>query len=764
MSQAAAALHPKVRRLEDKPLVSGQGHYVDDLRFSQPPLHMAVVRSVYAHARITRIDYSAALALPGVVGVYTAADFGGEFAPFSWFPAQNIRPTTRYPLAVDKVRFVGDPIAVVLAEDQYIARDALDLVEIEYEPLPVSPSLEDGLAQGAPLLYEENGTNIGYNTRTKAGNIEAAFAQATHIIAVKLNNQRVSAASLEARALVANYNPEQDLLTVWISSQGVYRIREQVCEVLRLPQEKIRVIAPDCGGAFGIKSRLISEESLVCRLALELKRPVKWVEGRSENLVGAPQGRGQLHELELAVDANGKLLGLRGRILADLGAFLIGINTFMAARSAMMLPGVYNLPAIDIEVIGVLTNRAPIFSYRGAGRPEPAYAIERLIEAAAFKLGLDPVEIRRRNFIPPDVFPYTTLTKLVYDSGNYPAMLEKALAAADYAGWRKKQTEQPERCLGIGIGTFVEVAAGPQVGGTPGLPPGENMQAHLSPEGKIELISGVTTNGQSHMTSQAFIVAGQFGLKTEDVTVRMGDTNLPAYGVGTFGSRNTALAGSAVLITSQKLREKIIAAAADLLEAAPIDLEIAGGGVQVKGLPTRRLSFAEIGAATGGLSASGNFNPDGATYPSGAHIAIVEIDRQTGDVEILKYVAVDDAGKILMPTLAEGQVAGSLAQGIGQALYEEIVYDENGQLITGTLMDYTLPTAAMLPDYESHFQETPSPLNPLGAKGIGESGCIGGPPAVVNAVLDALRHQGIAADELRLDMPLRPEKIWKAFG
>ena len=763
MSQATAAHHPKVRRLEDKPLVSGEGQYVDDLKFSRPPLHMSVVRSVYAHARITKIDTSAASAMPGVVGVYTAADFVGKFAPFSWFPAQNIRPASRYPLAVDKVRFVGDPIAVVLAEDKYTARDALDLVEIEYEPLPVSPNLEAGLADNASLLYEENGTNIGYNTRTKAGDIEAAFAQAAHIIPVKLNNQRLAPVSLEARALVADYNPEQDLLTVWMSSQGVYRIREQVCEVLRLPLEKVRVIAPDCGGAFGIKGRLISEESLVCQLALELKRPVKWVEGRSENLVGAPQGRGQLHELELAVDADGRLLGLRGRILADLGAFLIGINTFMAARSAMMLPGVYNLPAIDIEVVGVLTNKVPIFSYRGAGRPEPAYSIERLIEAAAHKLGLDPAEMRRRNFIPPDVFPYKTLTNLVYDSGNYPVMLEKALAAADYTGWRKKQVEQPERCLGIGIGAFVEVAAGPVTVATPGLPPGENMQAHLSPEGKIELISGVTTNGQSHMTSQAFIVAGQFGLKSEDITVRMGDTNLPVYGVGTFGSRNTALAGSAALLTSQSLREKIIAAAADLLEAAPVDLEIVDGGVQIKGLPTRRLSFEEIGAATGGLSATGNFNPDGATYPSGAHIAVVEIDRETGDIKILKYVAVDDAGKILMPTLAEGQVAGSLAQGIAQALYEEVVYDENGQLITGTLMDYALPTADMLPNYESYFQETPSPLNPLGAKGIGESGCIGGPPAVVNAVLDALRHQGVAADELNLDMPLRPEKIWKAF-
>ena len=758
MADTPGGHFPKVRRLEDEPLITGAGRYVDDLQFSQPPLYMGLVRSVHAHALIRAIRFEAALALPGVVGAWGADELKVEktFKPLGWLPAPQARPTPRYPLAVGKTRFVGDPVAVVVATDRYILRDALDLIEVDYEPLPAVASIEAATKKDAPLLYEDWGTNGAYLYRQQAGDIEAAFARAAQVVSVRLEHPRVAPLSIEGRAIAADYDPHADFLTVWMSTQGVYRIRDQLCDVLGLDADRVRVIAADCGGAFGIKGRFSCEEALVCYLARRLARPVKWVESRSENLAATSHGRGQLHELELAVSKDGELLGLRGRIVADVGAYFNNLNTFMPFRSSMMLPGVYRLGAIDVAVTGVMTNKVPLFSYRGAGRPEPAYSIERLVEAAAHGLGLDPVELRRRNFIKPGGFPYKSLTGLDYDSGDYPALLETVLKAGDYEGWRRQQREQPTLGLGIGLATFIEVAAGPLAGLS-----GEQMEARLGADGRIELLSGSTTNGQGHATTQARIMAERLGLQMADVRVKLGDTNLAVHSVGTFASRSTALSGSAVLLAATALREKIIEAAAELLEAAPTDLELADGTIAVRGVPTRRLSLTELAATTGELRAIGSFQPKAATYPSGAHLAVVRLDQDTGEVEILKYVAVDDAGNIIVPALAEGQVAGSLAQGIAQALYEEIVYDENGQLLSGTLMDYAVPTAEMIPNVETLFQPTPSPTNPLGAKGIGESGCIGGPPAIVNAVLDALRHLGIAADEADLNMPLKPEKIWQ---
>ncbi|HEU0027402.1 MAG TPA: xanthine dehydrogenase family protein molybdopterin-binding subunit [Ktedonobacterales bacterium] len=768
------------RRREDERLITGRGQYVDDLHSPSgrpDPLMMAVVRSPYAHARIGVIATERAAAVSGVVAVHTSQELAGQLPPLPGAPLPGAKQTERRPLATDIARYVGDPVAVVLAENRYAAADARLLVEVAYEPLPAVSDPEDALRPDAPLLYPELGANEVYRAPVGGGDIAAAFAQASGVVKLRLVNQRLAASPLEPRACMFDFNPETGELTAWVSSQSIFGARETLAKSLGIPPASIHVINADVGGGFGTKTTFLGEEIVAASLAMRYGRPIKWIEDRSENVRAQVHGRGQINEVEAAYTADGRVLGLRLRTIADLGAFLFGISPMLPFFTARMLCGPYRIEAVGAEIIGALTNKPPTGPYRGAGRPEATYIVERVMDAVARALRLDPVEVRRRNLLAPDVFPYSTPTGLVYDSGNYQAALDKALALADYAVWRERQRERRERhernLLGIGVSTFIEVTGGPMA--AEGAPQ-EAATARILPDGTLLVQSGVATNGQGHFTAFAQIAAQVFRAPASSVVVQMNDSALPGYSVGTFGSRVAQTTGSAVLLAAEAVREKAVNLAADRLEAAPDDLEVADGRIAVRGVPSRSVALGELaraveerpeliereapnpanGAPIEGLAAWRSFTPPGATFTSGAHVAVIEIDGETGETRILRYVAVDDGGRIVNHYLAAAQAHGSLAQGISQALYEEIVYDQEGQIVSGSLLDYALPKASQLPRYELDAVETPAPGNPLGAKGVGEAGCIAAPPTIVNAALDALAPLGITA----IDMPLRPEKIW----
>ncbi|HZS75993.1 MAG TPA: xanthine dehydrogenase family protein molybdopterin-binding subunit [Ktedonobacteraceae bacterium] len=767
------------RRLEDPNLITGRAHYVDDLRPApgRPSvLHMSVVRSPYAHAIIQHINLDAAKAMSGVVAAFTGAELVSDLPTLDVMPVPNLHKPERRPMAIDRVRYVGDPVAIILAEDRYTARDALDLVEVDYEPLPAVTDPEAALAPEAALLYPDLGSNIAFSNQLEGGDIESTFAQASRILHLRLLNQRLAPLSLEPRACLFDFDPASGILDAWLSSQAVYRARQTLATFLKLPVERIHAHNAEVGGAFGAKNALLGEEIIAALLAVRLRRPVKWIEGRSENLSAQTQGRGMLSYVEVAIQEDGRLLGLKVRTTADLGAFLASATAMVPNRMPSFLSGPYQVQAVKSEMIGVFTNKAPTAPYRGAGRPEAAYILERVMDHIAHTLNLDPAEVRRRNFIPPTSFPYTTVTGVCYDSGNYAAVLDKALSLVNYADWRAKQRERREqqhpRPIGVGISSFIELT------GDNVTPPGprESATVRIRRDGTLLVESGVSHSGQGHFTAFAQIAAQVFQLRASKVEVRMNDTSLPAFSIGTFGSRTLQIAGSAVQLAAEAVREKALQAASHLLEVSPADLILQNGEVMVQGTPSRRIALGELArlveeqpdlidqessnpVALKGLTAHHEFASQGPAYASGTHIAVVEVDTETGDTHILRYVAIDDCGRVLNHYLAESQIHGSIAQGIGQALFEQVLYDQEGQLLTGTLMDYALPTASELPGFLTAIIETPSPLNPLGAKGVGEAGCIGAPPAIVNAVLDALAPYGIDA----LDMPLTPEKIWQAL-
>lgn len=769
------------RRKEDYELITGSGRYVDDLKVSQMrPVHMALVRSPYAHARINAINLEAVRALPGVVAALSGAELAGDLPTAELISVlPGLRVPERRPLAVDRVRYVGDPLAVILAEDSYIARDALELVEVDYEVLPEVVDPEAALAPDAPLLYEELGSNIAVEIPSAGGDIETAFRQADEVIRLRVVNQRVSPASLEGRACLFDFDAATGQLSAWLSSQTLYQAQRTLAAALGLDLHNVRVHNAQVGGAFGAKVGISGEEIIAAALAMKYGRAVKWVETRSENLQAQTHGRGQVNYVEAAVQKDGRLLGLRVRTVADYGAFLAYTTPISPNTTGRMLSGPYQIPALDYHAIAVFTNKVPTAAYRGAGRPEATYLLERTMDAIAHKLHLDPAEVRRRNLIAADAFPYRTVHGAVYDSGDYQAALARVLELADYTGWRAKQQErraaQSSSLLGIGLSTFVEISGGPFGPTGPGIPQ-DAATVRVRRDGTLLVQSGVAHNGQGHFTVFAQIAAQTFDLPGSQVEVQMNDTALPAYSIGTFGSRTIQISGAAILLAAEAAREKAIQAASRLLEAAPSDLEVTSGQVRVRGVPGRAISLGELARQVeeqpdliehdkpepfnntpiDGLAARRAFSPTGATFSSGAHIAIVEVETETGEVRVLNYVAVDDCGRVLNSYLTEAQVHGGLAQGIGQALYEEAVYDQSGQPLAGTLMDYTLPNAEQIPDFTVEAVETPSPLNPLAAKGVGEAGCIGGPPTIVNAVLDALAPLNIE----KIDMPLRPEKVW----
>jgi carbon-monoxide dehydrogenase large subunit len=752
-----------LKRREDHRLLTGAGSYVDDLR---PPgcVHVALLRSPHAHARIARLDVEAARRAQRVLLVVTGKDTA-HLAPM---PVNRLMPDMRVPphpiLAEDSVHSTGIPVAAVVAEDVYAAYDALDLIEVEYEPLPALPEPEDALAKGAPALFPGVDGNRVLHRTLREGDAPGAFAAAAHVVTLKVAQQRVAAVALEPRSVLATFDRQSEELTMWVSCQAPFRIRAEVARLLELPESRVRVIAPDVGGGFGVKTGPYREDVLLAWLARRLARPVKWVATRREDQATTNQARGSVCEGELALDADGRITGLRARIASPLGSSLMNAAAGSPWNHARLLPGAYVVPTCDIAVSGAVTTTAPVAAYRGAGRPEACFYIERLIDTAARAMGLDPAELRRRNLIPADRFPFRTVTGQSYDSGDYPQALERALAAADYAALRKQQAERRARgeVVGIGVVSYVEPCA---LGW-------ESGSIRVERSGKVTAITGSSAHGQGHETTFAQVVADHLGVTPDEVTVLHGDTRSGPEGFGTFGSRSVALGGGALVRGSVEVRDKGRRIAARLLEAAAEDVVGVPGGFQVTGVPAKRVTWKEVATAayaggqalpsgdTPGLEATMYFQAEAEVWSYGAVVCLVSIARDTGTLRIERLVWVDDAGTIINPLLAEGQLLGSLAQGLGQALLEAIVYDGDGQLLTSTLMDYAIPRAEDIPALTIEKMHTPSPRNPLGAKGLGEAGCIAIPPALVNAAVDALAPFGIT----HVDMPLGAERLWAAIN
>ncbi len=753
----------KVKRREDPLLMRGLGEYVDDVKLAGT-LHGAILRSLHAHARIKNIEISAVRQLAGVVAVFTGAELKDQIGTI---PTTADNPTLRIPkhhvLAVDKVCYVGEGVAVVVAEDRYIARDALDLIEVDYEPLPVVSDAEKALTAGAPVIHSPWPDNLAFSWQQEQGDVTAAFKQADKIIQQRLVHQRLAPIAMEPRGVLARYLADSKELTVWSSTQIPHLLKTHLAQMLKLAETQVRVIAPEVGGSFGSKLNVYAEEALLGYLAVKLNRPVKWIEDRRENFQATIHGRGQVGEVEAAVKKDGTILGLRYKVVADIGAYHQLFTPAIPPFTGLMLSGCYKIPAIGIELRAAFTNKMSTDAYRGAGRPEATYTIERMLDRIAQELRLDPVKVRQKNFPKPTEFPFKTATGLAYDSGNYQLALSKALKLAGYEKLRREQKRLRSRgrYLGIGVSTYVEICA---------MGPGfwEYGKVEVEQSGKVNVYSGASPHGQGQKTSFAQIVADQLGVELDDVKVVHGDTANVSKGMGTFGSRATAVGGIAVYQAGEKVKEQARQLASHLLEVDPDDLIFSDGKFSVKGVPRKALTIQQIAkqarAATDlpknlpvELAADATFEPANFTFPFGTHICVIEIDAQTGRPEIQKYVAVDDCGKVINPLLVDGQLQGGIVQGLGQALYEEVVYDENGQLITGSLMDYALPRAAVLPRLKLARTETPTPVNPLGIKGIGEAGTIGSTPAIVSAVIDALAPFGVT----HIDMPLTAQKIWR---
>ena len=755
-----------VVRKEDPNLLTGRGTYIDNLQLPGM-LHMAFVRSVEAHARVRAIDGTAAGAIPGVLGVFTARDLP-ELPPIPTAVPGLERPS----LARDRVRFVGEPVAVVVAEDRYLAADAVARVAVDYDPLPPVPDLETALAEGAPLLFPEHGSNV-YTEVPPAGDAEAELAAAPRRAGLRLVNQRCAPAPMEPFGVVADWGPKG--LTVWASCQSAHFVRGQLSQLLAVPYRGIRVIAPDVGGGFGAKQSWYPEYVVAALLSRRLGRPIKAVETRSENLVAMTHGRAQVQDVEVGFDDSGRILALRVMVTQDAGAYP-GDAVGLPMLTMVMSAGCYRIPTVVTGYRAVATTTTPVAAYRGAGRPEAAYLIERVVDLVSDETGVDPIEVRRRNFLPADAFPHTTHLGFAYDSGDYDKALRRLLEMIDYEGLRREQAarrEDPERPLmGIGFSTFVELGGvGPSamMEGLGMLGGWESARARVNPDGTVTLAVGTSPHGQGHETAFAQIAADVLSLPLDRIEVVHGDTDVVQEGIGTFGSRSIAVGGEAVRRASLRAREKATRVAAHLLEAAPEDVELRDGRFFVRGSPDRGLGWEEVankayrptqlGDLEPGIEVTAFYEPSLTTCPSGAHCCVVGVDRETGRVTVERYVGVDDCGVVINPLMARGQVMGGVAQGIAQALYEQVSYSESGQPLASTLAEYLVPSAAEMPRFELDHVETPTPVNPLGAKGLGESGATAAPQAVVNAVIDALSHLGVRD----LQMPLTPERVWRAM-
>ena len=751
-----------MRRREDQPLLTGRGRFVDDLAVGGV-LHVILARSPHAHARIRSIDAAAARRAPGVVAVITAEDLG-SIGPV---PLMRLAPGTLVPeyplLAADVVRAQGVPVAAVVADSTYAATDGVDRLVVDYEPLAGVADPDGALAAGAPQVVPVSRDNRALAVAWRHGDMERAFRDAAHRVTLTVQQQRLCGVPMEPRGALARWDAVTGELTVWTSTQAPFRIRSSLARMLGLDEARVRVIAPDVGGGFGVKGGPYREEVLVAWLARRLERPVKWISTRAEDLLTTNHGRGGKSTGELALDAEGRIVGLRARIRQPLGSSLAVTVGGTPQNHGRCLPGSYVVEHVDIESVGVFTTTPPVGAYRGAGRPEAAFLIERLMDEAARTLKIDPIELRRRNLIPKERFPFKTATGQVYDSGDYAEVLERTLAMADYAGLRRAQAERRAggEIVGIGVAKYVE----PSAFGW------ESGQVRVESTGAVLAVTGSSAHGQGHETTFAQIVADALGVTPEAVTVRHGDTHGAPQGIGTFGSRSTALGGSALALAARDVRDKARGLAASLLEAAAPDVVPVEGGFGVVGAPGRQVGWARVaefayrgqGLPAGvepGLEATRFFSPEGEVWSAGAFVVSIRVDRDTGVVTPERIAWLDDAGTIVNPLLADGQLEGSLAQGWGQVMMEDAALDRDGHLLSGTLMDYAIPRADDVPHAEIGHAHTPSPNNPLGVKGIGEAGTIGIPPAMVNAVVDALSSFGVT----HLDMPLTPEKIWRALS
>jgi len=780
-----------VQRIEDPRLLRGRGSYVDDFDLPEM-LHAAFLRSTHARARIVNIDVSTARALPGVHLVLTAADLGELLEPSPLLVPHHAltQPRTQLPLAQDEVHYVGETVAMVVADDRYIAEDALDLIDVEYEPLPVVHSLEVAVAQNAPLVHADVPGNVAAHLVQTVGDPDAVFATAPHVIRESFVVDRGAAMPMECRGVVARWDSHEGSLTCWISTQGPIPIRNGLAAIFKLPEHKVRVTAPDVGGGFGTKIMMFyPEEILTPFAAIQLGRPVKWIEDRREHFISANQERSQLHEVEYAFDDQGILLAVRDKFLHDTGAYT-PYGIIVPIITACTLPGPYRLKNYYSEFTVLYTNKVPVSPYRGAGRPHAVFVMERIMDAIARELHLDRAEVRSRNFIQPDEFPwdvglvYQDGGPTKYDSGDYQAGLDKLKTLLDYDNFPVMQAEARKqgRYLGLGIGCYVE--------GT-GIGPYEGAQVRVESDGRVFASTGITTQGQAHFTTFAQIVADQLGVEPKDVLVTTGDTQAFNWGMGTYASRAATVAGSAMYLAAAKVREKTKQVAADLFEASPDDIELADGKVFVRDAPHRALTLGQVAISANplryaygenarklmsmklagprpgpalpperggpGLEASEFYSPPHASFASGIHGAIIEVDAKTGMVTFIKYAAVHDCGKVINPVVVEGQVHGGVAQGIGGAFFERLVYNDEGQIINASFMDYLLPTAAEVPPIAVDHVETPSPLNPLGVKGAGEAGVIPVPALFASAIDDALSAYGVRIRE----MPLHPNRLFE---
>ena len=764
----------EVRRKEDPRLITGSSMYVDDLNIPGMA-YVAMVRSPHPHARIGAIDSSAAMGMPGVIAVITGDELAqycgplsgaageggsGEEADYEEREEEAEESPPIWPIARDKVRWVGEAVAAVVAESRYQAADAAEAVEVDYEVLPTVTDPELAMEEGAPQLYDTVKNNVGATWDRDHGDIQAAFADAPVVAKARIRSQRLSGVPMEPRAVVATPDPLINGITVWTSTQAPHWNRNSIADALGLPATRVRAVAPEVGGGFGVKIGAYQEDFIVAALAFKMRRPMKWIETRSENFLATNHGRDQWADVEIAADADGGIRGLRMHVVQDLGGFPRG--TDLAELTGRMSSGCYEIPALEFRSRSVYTNKMALGAYRGAGRPEAAYYVERAMDLLADAAGLDPVEVRRRNFIAPFTNGYTTASGERYDTGDYEKALNHALKVSGYQSLREEQEagRRNGRHLGIGLASYVEIC---------GFGPFESATVRVETNGDVTVYTGISPHGQGQETSFAQIVGDGLGVPMEKIGVNHGDTLNTPQGNGTMGSRGLAVGGGAVVLALDKVRDRAKAIAAHMLEAAPEDIDITQGTFRVRGVPDRGVTLEEIASEAysdslpaelgAGLEATEFFRPADETFPFGTHVAVVEVFPATGEVKLVKFVSVDDCGVIISPTLVRGQVHGGVAQGVGQALLEEIVYDASGELVTGTLNDYAIPRALDFPPFETHHTETPTYLNPLGAKGIGEAATIGSTPAVANAVVDALEPWGIT----HLDVPCTPERVWRAI-
>ncbi len=770
-----------IKRREDPRLITGQARYTDD--FNLPGMvYMSVVRSPYAHARIKKIDTKKAASMPGVLGVFTGQqlkDAGFGSIPCAWVvPGSDTKTPPYPPVAIDTVRYVGNAVAIVVAQDRYQAKDAADAVDVDYDALKPVVDAFKATEKGAPQLHADVPNNVCFHwVMSGGGDIDAAFKSADVVVKEHIINQRLIPNAIEPRGAVAQYSSATGEVVLWSTTQNPHIARLLIALDSGIPEHKIRVIAPEVGGGFGSKIPHYPEDSMAIFASKVVNRPVKWTEGRSENYRSTIHGRDHIQDVEIAAKKDGTIVGLRAKVWANMGAYLstasTGIPTIL---HGLMLSGIYKIPNIHEDVFGVFTNTTPTDAYRGAGRPEATFIVERLMDLLARELKMDPVDLRRKNMIPPFTDGYTVATGLTYDTGNYEGAFKKALEMADYPKLRARQAEMRSKgkYLGIGMCTYAEICGlGPsQVAGAVGFGGGlwESAIVRFHPTGKVNVMVGISPHGQGEETTFAQIVASELGVGVDDVEITHGDTDQTPMGWGTYGSRGTAVGSGALMGAIKKIKEKAKLVTAHLLEASADDIDYADGKFFVKGSPDKFKTIQDIALMANvahnypkglepGLEASAFFDPPNFVYPFGAHIAVVEVDPETGEVALQRYIAVDDCGNVINPMIVEGQIHGGVAQGVGQALWEGAVYDDNGQLLSGSLMDYAVPKANFFPKFELAMTQTPTTVNPLGVKGIGETGTIASTPAVYNAVADALAHLGVKT----INMPLTPERVWRAI-